>query len=276
MLAPTRHTYTDIFSKGKYRAFDILPYYWFYKFGLYVAALSRVRDIGIDAQWHVDGNVCGASETPDLLSLRDVAAIPKCKQGIRIAQNHIQSSATVVPRTQQMALSQSRLADLWISHEVGYGEPSISRYKLPRCRFTTSILIALVTTSPARSACVIIDGLGHVLNGVALGRGRTIVQSVNFDAANVGVLAVLVVLEHDYADEEATQRVSIFTATSTGNGDINPSLGRVKLHRGERDGKMRGRASSDLDLGRRVTLIELVVQKESQSADLNTLDEVNV
>lgn len=134
----------------------------------------------------------------------------------------------------------------------------------------------LVATSPAGPATVVVDGLRHVLDGVVLGCGGTIVQSVDLDPADVGVFAVLVVLEHDDADEETAQRVSVLATAGTDNGDIDPALRSVELHRVERDGEVRGRAGSDLDLGRCVTLIKLVVQEESQSANLNALDEVDV
>ena len=160
-------------------------------------------------------------------------------------------------------------ANLGFPHEVGHAEAPVAGGVLPSICLAAAdlgvvpqhgVLVVVVEVHPSHPVLVVVDGLDHVLDGVVVGGIGAVVERVDFDAADVGVFSVLVVLEHHHPHEPAAERIPVGTPARSLYGHVDPPLWHAQLHRGEGNGLIGAEPGRDLDLGRRVTLIELIVQ----------------
>lgn len=121
-------------------------------------------------------------------------------------------------------------------------------------------LASVVTASEREAAC---------------GQGISVVKAIDLEAADVRVLAVLVVLEHHHAQHHAPERVAILAATGAAEGYILPALGVGKRHVSEGKHVMLRRARKELHAGRSVRLVGAVVDIEANGANLNPANELH-
>lgn len=110
-------------------------------------------------------------------------------------------------------------------------------------------------------------------------RGRTtkqlLVQGVYLKTANVGVLAVLVVLLDMHLHNPAAQRVSVCSSATARDGNVLPANRVCERNLGELNQVMVARAGIEDDMGRGVRLVLVVVDVEPDGSDLNAAQEVD-
>lgn len=110
----------------------------------------------------------------------------------------------------------------------------------------------------------------HLADGVASATvDCVLVESKDLDAANMSILAVLVVLLDVQLHDPATQRVPVPATATVGDGNVLPADRIGKRDLGELEQIVMAGSGVERDVGRGVRLILVVVDVEPNSADLD-------
>jgi hypothetical protein len=112
----------------------------------------------------------------------------------------------------------------------------------------------------------------RVANGPARG---ALVQRKDLDAADVRVLAVLVVFLDVHLHDPGAERVPVRASPAVGDGDVLPADGVGERDLGKLDEVVGSGTGVEDDVGGRVRLVVLVVDVEADRADLDAADKVD-
>lgn len=116
------------------------------------------------------------------------------------------------------------------------------------------------------------DFLAHTHAGGARG-AQLVVKPVDLDAADVRVLAVLVVLDNLHLHDVGHEAVAVLAAAGGCQGHVDPARGVDELRGAKGQQVVEGGAGEPVDARWGVGLVLGVVDEEADGADFDTLDE---
>lgn len=169
-------------------------------------------------------------------------------------------------------------SQLWLHHERGLLEP--------RQAFGAFTLLLGANRHIHSISMRAVLGITIVLHQASVFLG-SLVASKDLQAAEMGILAVLVVLEYAYLKDEAAEQwplapvdgvevlvVFLLDGTDLGKVDRDPTARLLELHIGKLDKIMEASTSPELHASRCVTLVVLKVEVDADVGDGNLLEEV--
>jgi hypothetical protein len=142
-------------------------------------------------------------------------------------------------------------------------------------QFAKFFVVLLGEVLATESGSGLVDVVLDFVKRFATGGGGAVVEGIDFDAPNVGVLAVLVILLDLHLHNPAAERVAVWSTTAVNQGDILPADGAVEWHVGKLYQVVVTGAGVEGDVSRSVGLVLLVVNEEANGTNLNSAQKVD-